>query len=186
MDSAHRETADWNVVVTISEPTFHEASRLLRQWGKIRRTGFHNVIGVAVAEPRRFLDEFAASVGHEPGLLNFVSHVVPADHVFDFRDEADFASRARETVLGWAPRLAGKSFLVRMHRRGLKGAMHAHDEERMLADAILAQTAAGGSPAHVALDDPDCVVLVETIGNRAGLSFWSREERQKFPFLGID
>src|SRR5271165_7547508 len=177
MQSVAAETADWNVVVTLPEQTFQEACRLLRQWGQVRRTGFYNVLGLVVEEPRRFLDDFAAAVRREPGLLNFVSHVVPAEHVFDFRDEAEFAARAREVVLGWLPRVAGKSFKVRLHRRGLKGILRSHEEERLVADCVLSQPAAAGAPGRVDLDDPDCVIQIETIGHRAGVSIWSRQER---------
>jgi len=186
MQSVAAETSDWNVVVTLPEQTFQEACRLLRQWGKVRRTGFYNVLGVVVEEPRRFLEDFAASVRREPGLLNFVSHVVPSEQVFDFRDQAEFAAQAREVVLGWLPRLAGKSFKVRLHRRGFKGIVRSHDEERLLADVVLSQLATAGAPGRADLDDPDCVIQIETIGGRAGLSLWTRQERQRFPFLGTD
>jgi tRNA(Ser,Leu) C12 N-acetylase TAN1 len=184
-ESAAAARPDWNVVVTLPEPTFREASRLLRRWGRVRRTGFHNVLVMTVEEPRSFLAEFAAVLAEAPGLRNFVSHVVPADRVFDFREPAEFEARAREVALGWLPRLAGRSLMVRVRRRGLKGARSAQAEERALADAVLAALEVKGTPARVDLEDPDCTIQVETVGGRAGMSLWSREERRAFPFLGI-
>lgn len=110
----------WNVLVTLSEPTFRIARKLLSRWGTLRRTDYHNVEVMAVADPAAFVREFAAAVEQEPGILNAVSHVVPLEHAFTFKDAADFERRARELALSYLPKLAGKAFHVRLHRRGLK------------------------------------------------------------------
>ncbi|NNJ73775.1 MAG: hypothetical protein HKP56_01310, partial [Anderseniella sp.] len=48
----HRSpSADWNVAVTFAERTFGEARNLLAKWGKLRRTQFHNVSVMSVADP---------------------------------------------------------------------------------------------------------------------------------------
>jgi hypothetical protein len=40
---ARSEVPDWNVIVTLSEPTFRIARNLLARWGRLRRTEYHNV-----------------------------------------------------------------------------------------------------------------------------------------------
>ena len=59
-------------------------------------------------------------------------------------------------------------------------------EERLLDEALLAALAEAGTPGRINFDDPDNVIQIETVGGRAGLSLWTREDRRRFPFLGSD
>ena len=34
-------------------------------------------------------------------------------------------------------------------------------------------------------EDPDCVLLIETVGQRGGLALWTREELKRYPFLPV-
>ena len=57
--------------------------------------------------------------------------------------------------------------------------------EQFLAGLILESLEKRGEPGHVTFEDPDAVLAVETVGGRAGLSLWNREERERYPFLGV-
>lgn len=175
--------ADWNVVVTLAEQSFREAVRLLGRWGKVRRTAYYNVLGVKVASADAFLADFAASVAANPGFLNFVSHVVPAQQTFVFTSAEEFETQARAIALGWAPKLGGKRFHVRLHRRGFKGVLSTPREERFLDEALLAALPEAG---RIDFADPDAVIQIETIDGRAGMSLWTRDELRRHPFLGAD
>jgi tRNA(Ser,Leu) C12 N-acetylase TAN1 len=89
-------------------------------------------------------------------------------------------------VLAWAPALAGKSFHVRLHRRGFKGRLSTPEEERFFDDALLGALQSTGAPGSLAFDDPDAIIQIETVGNRAGISLWSREDLARYPFLKVD
>ena len=115
-----RKPADWNVLVTLPENTFREARRMLSRWGRIEPTGYYNVLVMHVADPDIFLADFAAAVAETPGLLNFVSHVVPVQQSFPFDSSETFEREARGVALGWLADLAGASFYVRLHRRGFR------------------------------------------------------------------
>lgn len=175
----------WNVLVTLSEPTFRIARKLLSRWGTLRRTDYHNVEVMAVADPAAFVREFAAAVEQEPGILNAVSHVVPLEHVFTFKDAADFERRARELALSYLPKLAGKAFHVRLHRRGLKGVISTPAEERLLDDALLEALAKAGNPGRICFEDPDYVLLIETLAGSCGMTLFSREDLKRYLFLGL-
>jgi len=174
---------DWNVVVTVSEQSFREAVRLLRRWGTARRTDYYNVLAMKVGNADAFLADFAAAVADSPDILNFVSHVVPAHETFDFHTAEEFEARAGAIALGWAPKLHGRSFHVRLHRRGLKGVLSTPREERFLDEALLAALEGVG---RIDFEDPDFVVQVETVNGRAGMSLWTRDELRRCPFLGAD
>jgi tRNA(Ser,Leu) C12 N-acetylase TAN1 len=181
---ARSEGPDWNVIVTLSEPTFRIARNLLAGWGGLRRTEYHNVGVMAVMNTAVFLQEFAAAVDEEPGILNAMSHVVPFEHVFAFKDAAEFEAKAREIALSYAPRLGGKSFHVRPRRRGLKGAISTPGEERFLDDVLLGALATAGNPGRIRFDDPDYVLLIETVGGDGGMALWTGEDLKRYPFLG--
>lgn len=174
----------WNVVVTLPENTFREACQLLGRWGRVKRTHFYNVLVMQVADPDAFRRDFAAAVAESPGLLNIVSHVVPAQHAFDFHTREEFERAVDDIALAWLPGLAGASFHVRLHRRGGKDQLSSQLQERRLDEILLRALAAAGTPGRVTFDDPDQVIAIETVDGRAGVSLWSREDRRSCPFLG--
>jgi tRNA(Ser,Leu) C12 N-acetylase TAN1 len=92
-------------------------------------------------------------------------------------------------VTHWLDKLAGKHFYVRMHRRGFKGRLSSIEEERFLDDFILDSlnnlAQQGKAQAKINFEDPDSVIAVETIGQEAGLSIWSREQLVRYPFLKL-
>jgi tRNA(Ser,Leu) C12 N-acetylase TAN1 len=115
-----------------------------------------------------------------------LSRVVPAERTFAFQSPEEFEANAREIALGWVPRLAGRSFHVRLHRRGFKGRLSTPAEERFLDDVLLQALQAAGTPGSLSFEDPDAVVAVETVGDRAGMSLWTRDELLRHPFLKPD
>ena len=50
----------------------------------------------------------------------------------------------------------------------------------------MAALAAAGTPGQISLYDADAVVLIETVGPRAGLALWTRADLARYPFLGAD
>jgi hypothetical protein len=181
---AHAEQVPlaWNVIVTLAEPTFRIARRLLARWGELRRTQCYNVAVMAVADPAAFLREFSAAVAESLGILNAMSHVLPFEHTFEFKDATEFEAKAREIALSYVPQLAGKSSHVRLRRRGLKGTISTPAEERFLDDILLQALAAAGSPGRIGFEDPDYVPLLETLGERGGLALWMRDDLKRYPF----
>jgi tRNA(Ser,Leu) C12 N-acetylase TAN1 len=187
METPHAtKPIDWNVVVTLPERTFREALHILHRWGQVRRTAYYNVLVMRVDDPNAFLAEFAAAVAKEPGLLNLVSHVVPAQRSFSFESGDEFEREARAVALGWLTDLASARFYVRLHRRGFKGIISTQPEERFLDEALLTALAAAGTPGHISFEDPDKVIQIETVDGRAGMSLWAREDLHRFSFLGVD
>jgi tRNA(Ser,Leu) C12 N-acetylase TAN1 len=182
--SAGREPASWNVVVTLGEGTYFEARRLLRRWGDVHSTGFYHVLVMQVADVAKFTSEFAAALTESPGILNVISHVAPAQATINFDGAPEFEARTVGIVRGWTGDLAGKRFHVRMHRRGFKNVLSTHQEEKLLATALLDALSAAGTAGSIDFEDPDAVVQIETVNGRAGLSLWSRDELQRYEFLG--
>ena len=177
---------DWNVVASVHPEGYGRARRILEAWGSVGKTDFFNVLVLRTEDIAGLLEGLCDLVAREPGTLNFLGRVVPAQAAFDFQSPEEFEERAREACLSRAPELACKSFHVRMHRRGFKGKMSSQTEEQLLAGVLLGALESAGTPGRVAFDDPDAILAVETVGGRAALSLWTREELRRYPFLGLD
>ncbi len=181
-----RRLSDWNVIVTIRQGRFREGRQLLRQWGEVAPTDFRSVVVLRVDDPAQFMRLLAERVAQEPDVMHILSRVVPAKATFSFQNAAQFEQRAREAVRQLLPALAGRRFHVRMHRRGFKHRISSQEEEQRLDKAILDALAAAGTPGSITFEDPDAIIAIESVGQRAAVSLWSREDLQRFPFLRLD
>ncbi len=177
---------EWNVVVSVHEDNYRRAREVLQALGQMKDTDFYNVLVMRVEDREAFLERFAEMLKAAPGFLGIVSRVMPATEVFQFQTPEAFEAKAKEIVLSWVPRLAGKSFHVRMHRRGFKEKMSSQTEERFLDEILLHALEQAGTLGRIDFDDPDIIIDVETVGQRAGLSLWTRAELERYPFLKLD
>jgi tRNA(Ser,Leu) C12 N-acetylase TAN1 len=177
---------DWNVVVTVHEGGFSGACRLLGKIGPVSRTEFFNVLVMRAEDINALLERLRELVEREPGILNDIARLIPLQHVFNFQSPETFEEKAAEIVSRWVPVLADKSFHVRMRRRGFKGRLSSMDEERFLDDRILEALEKEGSQGRIVFENPDFIIAVESVGTRAGLSLWSRDELRRYEFLKTD
>lgn len=174
------------VVATTLPEGYKRAKELLSQFGEVIETDYYNVLILVPRDPDSFMDRFAAMVRSVPEVMEVLSRVMPSMESFLFSDPEEFERQARDVVLGWTARLRGKTFHVRMHRRGFKGRISSQSEERFLDEALLAALESESEPGRINFDDPDAVIDVETIDNRAALSFWTRGDLERYPFLKVD
>jgi tRNA(Ser,Leu) C12 N-acetylase TAN1 len=177
----------WNVVVTVHERGYGRARRLLGRLGKVRRTGFRNVLVVTVREPSAFPERLAALAESEPDVVRAVCRAVPATETFDFCSRDEFVRKCGAWLRAHAPELAGASFHVRMRRRGLRDELGSKQElERALAGIALEELGVPPQPGRISFADSDAVVAIETVGRRVGCSIWTRGEIRRYPFLRVD
>jgi tRNA(Ser,Leu) C12 N-acetylase TAN1 len=176
---------DWNVVVTIRGRDFKTALAILRDFGHVQKTDYFNLLTLSVEDPVHFPEVLARHLETFPRTMDLLSRVVPVFEAFRFNTVEEFQEKARELVLGYAPELAGKSFHVRLHRRGFKGRINTPEQERSLDELLLDTLDHQGMPGRISFGDPDAVIVLETVGNRAGVSFWTREDILRFPFLKL-
>jgi tRNA(Ser,Leu) C12 N-acetylase TAN1 len=178
---------DWNVVVTVFEEAgIRRAMALLPEYGETEASDFHNVLVMKVRDVEAFADRLADRLKERPFLLRHISRILPCQTQFDFRSALEFELKALEVVLGWSRALRGSRFLLRVHRRGRRDQLSASREARFLEDAILRRIEDLGAPGRIDLDDPDFTIDVETVGERAGVSIWTRDDLEQLPFLRID
>lgn len=177
---------DWNVVVSIREGCYKRARKLLGRFGRVDRTGYYNVLALRVEDAPAFLDALRRATEDDPSLGHCLARVIPIERSFSFQSAEEFETRARETVAQFLPGIRAASFHVRMHRRGFRGQLASQTEEQMLDAFLLDRLAQNGASGEIRFTDPDAVIAVETLGQWAGLSLCTRDDRARYPFVRVD
>ena len=177
---------NWNVVVTVFQGGFKRAVRALRELGRVERSPYHNVLVMTVDNPLDLLDAIERRSADDPALYDAISRVAPASRCFDFTTASEFCEQSQAIALEWLPGLANRSFHVRVHGRGLGRYLHTQDAERLIDDALLAALEKEGVPGAVSFDDPDAVIAIDSVDNRAGMALWTRDDLKRHPLLRPD
>jgi tRNA(Ser,Leu) C12 N-acetylase TAN1 len=174
----------WNVLGTSLEGRRDGLLIGLRRLGRFRPGGYRNVVVGLVEDPARFLAELRDALATDPLLPTALAKVVPIETTlrFDPGDPVPGLVAAAEPFLD---RLAGGSFFVRLERRGLKGRLHSPTVEREIGDRVWKALEVRGGTPRVDFRDPDAVLLLETLGDQAGLSVLPRALRRDYPFVKI-
>jgi tRNA(Ser,Leu) C12 N-acetylase TAN1 len=177
---------DWNVVVSLYQDGFKRALRLLREFGSVERSPYHNVLVMRASDPIDVLGAIERMTEENPALYDAISRVAPAMRSFDFQSAEEFRENSKSMLLEWSQDLAGRSFHVRLHRRGARHDLKTPDVERFLDDAALAATREAGSPGKISFTDPDAVIAIDTIDDRAGVGLWTRDDLVRHRLLRPD
>ena len=64
--------------------------------------------------------------------------------------------------------------------------MSSQEEEQLMDKVLLEALETAGTPGSITFDDPDAIVAIETLGHRAGVSLWTRDDLRRYPFLRLD
>ncbi len=176
---------DWNVLVKVKEHSFSPAYLLLEKLGKVYQSDFENLLLVEVESIPQFLAKCDRTFKKDPNLLNLFERIVPVTKTFSFQSAEEFETKAKEIVMDWLPMLADKKFYVRMHRIGFKDRIDRHEEETFLDLVILQELEKIGNPGQIGGIDPDVIVAVETVTERAGLACWTRQDLQEHQWLNL-
>jgi tRNA(Ser,Leu) C12 N-acetylase TAN1 len=180
-----RPEDSWNVVVTVHEDGYARVRSVLQRIGPVQETDFYNVLLMRADDIPAFLVSVDCLFGDDPRLAHDVSRILPLTHTFELRDTGELERRFRDAAMGWLDRLAGRSFHVRLHARGWAKEVSRTAEERVLDTALLDALDARGTPGRIEFDDPDVVIDVEVVGERAGVALWTRADLQRHAYLQV-
>jgi tRNA(Ser,Leu) C12 N-acetylase TAN1 len=129
-----------------------------------------------VEDPAALLAAVEQRTEESPALYDAISRVAPAMRTFQFHSVEEFKEKVAPILLEWAVRLTGRAFHVRLHRRGDKRELSTQELERVLDDALLDATTAASLPGKISFTDPDAVIAIDTIDDRAGMALWMRDD----------
>ncbi len=178
---------DWNVVITLLPDGYRDAVRILSEFGAVSNTQYRDVLVMRVdCEAHEFHELVHDRLSQDATLANSAARVIPVTEKFCFESAEDFRRHAQAAAAPWVVTLAGKSFYVRMHRRGFSDTLNSHEEESALGRYLIERAKAAGLDARVRFDSPDFVVAIETVGHDAGLSIWSRDDLERYELLRFE
>jgi len=175
---------EWNVLVTAYWGREKNALRFLTRHGEFRSSGFKDVIRGHVEDKDLFLEKIETMRQENPRRINFISQIVPLEQTFHF-DLSDFMDKLKHTVPPYLEKVEGKKFYVRVKRRGHKGEISSQDIEKEISGFILESLEKAGKQAHIGFDDPDAIIVVETIADWAGVGLVRRDMKERYPLVRI-
>jgi len=177
---------DWNVVISVYQDGFRQALHALKKLGSVERSPYHNVLVMRVEDPTALLESIERKTEENTALYDAISRVAPAMRTVEFHSVGEFREKLKAILLEWLPRLTGRSFHVRVHRRGDGYDLRTPDAERLFDDLLLDATAAAGAPCKISYTDPDAVIAIDTVDDRAGVGLWTREDLARHRLLRPD
>ncbi len=175
---------EWNILATAFWGRGKDALRLLTQYGEFNGSGFKDVLQGYVDDVNLFLERLELMRLEAPDRMTPISQILPLERTFSF-DLSNFMDKLKEAVLPYIKEVEGKKFYVRAKRRGHKGEMSSLEIEKEISSFIFEELQKAGKIAKVSFSDPDVVIIVETIANRAAIAFITRELRKKYPLIRI-
>ncbi|MCI0347703.1 MAG: hypothetical protein L0221_20065, partial [Chloroflexi bacterium] len=95
----------------------------LRRHGAFRGGGYRNVAIGRVPDVSAFLDALRDDIAADPSLRAALARILPIVETFELDADDPEASLAA-AISALAPAMAGRSFYIRLERRGLHDALH--------------------------------------------------------------
>ncbi len=184
--------ADWNVLVTLRTREKHSLrrhetsamARHLKRLGDFQWTKFLGVLVGRVEDHDAFFTQLMLWEQDQPGVLEPLARVVPIEHTFEFTVET-FSLQLKEVVLQYVASIDSGSFYVRLERRGHKGEIHSPQVEQDMDHLLLQACEAKGWKPVITFEDPDIIIVVETLENICGVGTITRALRSHYPFIRV-
>lgn len=175
---------EWNILATANRRQERYLLRLLSKYGEFKGSGYRDVVVGRVEDVDTFLETLETLRQEKPEKMRSLSHIVPIERTFQF-EISDFRDKLRKAILPYVELVENSRFYVRVERRGHKGEISSLEEEQEMDSFILEALKNTGKLAQVSFKDPDKIIIVETIENRAGIGLVTREMKEKYPFIKV-
>lgn len=170
----------WNILITSLMGTERTVYAELKAIGGFKKASFKDVYIGQVEDLEAFMETLEKNIF----LLPNVGKVIPIQKTFSFQPGA-FDEMLKAALLEYLPQLEGKSFFVRIERRGFKGKINSLTEEQTLDQFLLDQLRQKGKEGKIDFKDPDYIIVVETLGDRCGVGLIAREMKKRHPVVRI-
>jgi tRNA(Ser,Leu) C12 N-acetylase TAN1 len=178
-------TPSWNVLVTSLEGHRESLLRALRTLARFRRGGFPNVLVATLERPAAFLDALRDLHAGSQAVRESLGRVVPIDRTARFADPGTFVDDMAAALDPLLDRLVGRTFFVRLFRRGFRGGIDSTRTEGEIGARLVAALQARGDAPKVRFKDADVAVAIETLRDEAGIAVLDRAVRETYPFVRV-
>lgn len=170
----------WNLILTSyrSERDFLLDS-LEEYPGNFKATNYRDVIIGYTDERESLLDEI------KENYIPSLSRLLPIGTNFQFTKE-NFREKAKESIKPYIKEIKdGETFAVRCERRGFKEEFSSQKIEKDIGSYVWKQLEAAGKTPEVDLEDPDKLIVIETLGPQGGVAILPRKIREHYEFIRI-
>jgi tRNA(Ser,Leu) C12 N-acetylase TAN1 len=175
---------DWNLVATAHGGRRHDLVYALRPIVRLRRAGYAEVLLGRTDDLEGCLAQIRERADADPTFAaEVLARVVPVTRTFALA--ADVEAQLRAETAAFLDALVGKTFHVRVERRGHKQVVRSDRLERALGTALVAALETRGGAPRVTFTDPDVIVAVELIGEAGGVGLVPRDLRARYPFVRL-
>jgi tRNA(Ser,Leu) C12 N-acetylase TAN1 len=178
-------TPTWNLLVTSLEGQREPLLAALRPLVRLRRGGFPNVLVATVDDPIAFVAALGAAYAESPVVRASLGKAIPIARTLRLADPDAFADEVGAALEALADRLAGRTFFVRIFRRGFRGRIDSTRLEGELGARLVAALTARGEQPRVRFDDADVALVVETLRDEVGIAVLDRALRAAHPFVRV-
>jgi tRNA(Ser,Leu) C12 N-acetylase TAN1 len=176
----------WNVVVTVraGPGTERRALSALARFGRFRRTQFRDVIVGSAPDAQVVLEAVERARTEARPWAAAIARVIPVERVFSFAPET-LADQLKEAVAPFVAQLGNASFCVRVERRGFEHRLPSAAVERAVGEHVHALAEAAGQQLQTRFEDPDYIIVAETVGDECGVALLDRTLRQRHPLVQV-
>lgn len=169
---------EWNVLVVSHEGEERRLRRDLRDLGEFKFAGFRSLL-LGKVDLQAFLEEVQAR--STPSL----ARVIPVEENFRAQPE-NLLEILKDKVKKYADRIGqGESFCVRFERRGFKGRVSSREVEGEIGGYLHDLLEGEGKSPRVSLEDPDKLLVIQSVGASFGMGLIDRENRQRYPIIRV-
>ena len=169
---------EWNVLVVSHEGEERRLRRDLRDLGEFKFAGFRSLL-LGKVDLHAFLEEVQARSIHS------LARVVPVEENFRAQPE-NLLEILKDKVKKYAGRIGqGESFCVRFERRGFKGRISSREVEGEIGGYLHDLLEGAGKNLRVSLEDPDKLLVIQSVGISFGIGVIDRETRQRYPIIRV-
>lgn len=178
-------TPTWNLLVTSQEGQREALRNALRPLARFRRGGFPNVLVATVEDPAVFLDGLRDLCAASEIVGASVGKVIPVDRTLRFAAPETFRDEVLAVLETFVDRLVGRTFFVRIFRRGFHGQIDSTRLEGEVGARLVGWLEARGDHPKVRFDDADVAVVIETLHDEVGIALLDRARRTAYPFIRV-
>jgi len=178
-------TATWNLLATSLEGQRESLLYALRSLAKFRRGGFPNVLIAKVDEPRAFLERLQEAHDRVQAIRGGLGKAIPMERTVRFGGPDTFLDDVTTALEPLLDRIAGRTFFVRVFRRGFRGMIDSTSAEGEIGARLVALLQARGEQPKVTFRDADVAVSIETVRDELGIALLDRDLRAAHPFVRI-
>ncbi len=169
---------EWNVLVVSHEGEERRLRRDLRELGEFKFTRFRSLL-LGKVDLHAFLEEVQAKS------IPSLARVVPVEENFRAQPE-DLLEILKDKVKKYSGRIGqGESFCVRFERRGFKGRISSLEVEEEIGGYLHDLLEKEGKSPRVSLEDPDKLLVIQSVGTSFGIGLIDRENRQRYPIIRV-